>query len=319
MAIENSKFALPIRTTKVAIQEAQADIKLGMSGQQITFKTRWEAVNSMLMGGFRMDNNYLVCGASGHGKSYFLNLLHQDLLDATLNGKYYFPFKVLHFNFEMTASDEMLRKVSSKVKMSYGDLLSSKRPITTTEYATIDAEMQKLDNENLFYVEKAGNRYEIKETIYSFQRRFPDHKLFITLDHTLLVKYLDEKSEVELLSELGKMFIEIRKDIGCCTVLIGQLNDKIEDPRRREPSMHYPTKTDIHGSKQLFHAADSVLILHRPELLNITDYGVKLYPTANMIFLHQVKARKGEIGVVRLVQDFANGNILPFNANSYRI
>jgi len=317
MVIESSKYALPIRTTKTAIQDAQADIQLGMTGQQIALRTRWTAVNNMLMGGFRMDNNYLVCGASGHGKSYFLNLLHQDLLDTELNGKFYQPFKVLHFNFEMTASDEMLRKVSSKVKMSYGELLSSKRPLTKEEYDKIDTEMQKLDNDALYYVEKAGNRYEIKETIYSFHRKFPEHKLVITLDHTLLVKYLDEKSEVELLSELGKMFIEIRKDIGCCTVLVGQLNDKIEDPRRKDPSMHYPSKTDIHGSKQLFHAADTVLILHRPEMLNIAEYGLRRYPTTNIIFLHQVKARKGEIGMVRLVQDFKNGNILPFVENAY--
>ena len=219
----------------------------------------------------------------------------------------------------MSASDEILRKVSSKVKISYGDLLSAERPLTAEEYKMIDEEINKLDNNDIYYVEKAGNRYEIKETIYSFSRRFPDHKLFISLDHTLLVKYLDEKSEVELLSELGKMFIEIRKDLGCCCVLVAQLNDKIEDPRRREPALHYPTKTDIHGSKQLFHAADSVLIMHRPELLNITDYGTKRYPTQDIIFLHQIKARKGEIGLVRMVQDFKNGNILPLNTNAYGI
>ena len=172
--------------------------------------------------------------------------------------------------------------------------------------------MEKLVNDKLYYVDKVGTRQQIRETIFKFHARFPDEKMVITLDHSLLVRALDESSEIELMAELGKMFIEVRKDLGALIIMIGQLNDKMEDPRRRDPFMNYPTKTDLHGSKQIYHAADVVLVLNRPELLNLETYGPKRYPTRSSLFLHCLKQRKGDVGLIRYTHDFAHGNIYEY-------
>jgi replicative DNA helicase len=308
-APKSSDFTLPVTNVKSAVVQAKEEIAQGLRGEQLYLRTRWSNVNNMLMGGFRFDSFYFLSGASGTGKSFLMNMLHQDFTNQALNSEFKEPFRILHFNFEMSASDEILRKLSASVSASYRELLSIDRPLSQEQcdkaYQTLDS----MEIDKLFYVEKAGNRYEMYNTIKMFHTRFPGERLVVTLDHTLLVKYYDEKSEVELLSELGKMFIELRKEYGLCIIALGQLNDKIEDPRRRTPQMHYPTKTDIHGSKQLYHAADVVLILHKPEDLHITEYGPLRYPTAHALFLHQLKARKGEIGLVRLREDFAHGNI----------
>jgi hypothetical protein len=107
------------------------------------------------------------------------------------------------------------------------------------------------------------------------------------------------------------MFIKVRKNYRCCIIMLGQLNDKIENPLRiQNNGMHYPTKTDIHGSKQLYWACDYVLILHRPEELNITSYGRYNYPTTDLLACHVVKARKGIPGLVRLRAQLSKGTII---------
>lgn len=309
-AVKNSDFLLPVVNVKKAAAQAKDEITQGLSNDQIYLRTRWNNVNNLLVGGFRLNSFYLIAGASGTGKSFFMNMLHQDFLTAALNQEFIKPFKILHFNFEMSASDEILRKLSSDVSASYRELLSIDKPLNQEKYDLAVSTLDSMETDRLFYVEKAGNRYEIYNTIKKFKERYPDHTLIVTLDHTLLVTYYDENSEVELLSELGKMLIGIRKELQICIIALGQLNDKIEDPRRRSPVLHYPTKTDIHGSKQLYHAADFVLVLHMPSMLNITSYGPKEYPTDHALFLHQLKARKGEVGLVRLREDFAHGNIM---------
>jgi replicative DNA helicase len=317
MVIENFNHSLTCRHSKLAIEEARQAIEEGMKGEQLFLYTRYPKLNKLMLGGFRFNNFVFIAGPSGGGKSMFLNMLLRDFMDPQLNGGFKHPFKILHFNFEMSGGDEMLRSVSGKVGMSYGDLLSAETPVTPDQYARIIPELESLQNDKLYYVEKAGTRMEIRETIYKFHSHFPDHKLVITLDHSLLVKYLDEQTEVDLLSELGKMFIEVRKDLGALIIVLGQTNDKLEESRRREnPSLHYPTKTDIHGSKQVYHAADVVMILNRPELLHIEFYGQKRYSTSNTLFLHCLKQRKGDVGLIRYTADFSRGAIYEYKEPS---
>lgn len=47
-------------------------------------------------------------------------------------------------------------------------------------------------------------------------------------------------------------------------------------------------------SDSIFQSSDYVLILHRPELFQIFDYGIEKWPTKGLVYLHIVKARDGE-------------------------
>ncbi len=309
MPLKNQEIgsSLPIRQQASIVNETFSEIDKNRNGGDIVLKTPWKALNKALLGGFRFGNNILIAGPSGHGKSYMLTML-EDAFTSELNAHLQDNFKILHFGWEMSAVDETVRALVGRTRIKYEDILSCFTALDNTSFDLIKNELRGIAERPIYYVEKAGTKYDVMKTIYDFQRKFPDHKLIITMDHTLLTEYSDEQSEVELIAELGKIFMKVRKDLGCLTIMLGQFNDKIEDPRRfTSPVLHYPTKTDIHGSKQLYHAVDVVLTCYQPALLGIDAYGPKGYTTENLVACHLLKMRKGVPGLIRLRADFVNG------------
>lgn len=298
---------LPIRSQASVLNETHKEIQNNRQGNELVLKTRWSALNKALLGGFRFNNNVLLAGPSGHGKSYMLNMIRDDF-SSDLNAHLHDKIKILHFGWEMSATDETVRTLVGKTKVPYEEILSSFEKLDENKYETIKSKLKELADKPIYYIEKAGTKYDIMRTIYHFQEKFPEHKLVVLLDHTLLTEYSDEGDEVKLIADLGKMFITIRKDLQPLVILLGQFNDKIEDPKRITTNiLHYPRKTDIHGSKQLFQAVDVVLTCYQPALIGIDSYGPKGYPTENLIAVHLLKMRKGEPGLIRLKSDFRNG------------
>ncbi len=305
-----------IKPILTVLKEADSIIKDGMSIEQNCLKTRWLGVNRLLNGGFRFGNNYFLAGASGHGKSFFLNMILQDFFDPALNQLYVKPFRVLHFGFEMSAADEMLRRMSSACDISYQDLLGAFTKLTPQQYDFVKSKLKQLKDMPLFFVENPTTRYKMYDTISKFKTKFPDDNLVVSIDHTLLVQSEPGENEIETLAGIGKLFIEIRKEFNTMNLLLGQLNDKIESEKRLDPSnpsLHYPTKTDIHGSKQLYHAADVVMVVHQPSLLHLEYYGKKNIPTKDLVALHFLKNRKGTQGLTLLKNNLSNGKFDEYN------
>lgn len=308
--------SLIIKPISRVLDEADKLVLEGMSDETVTLQTRWSGFNRLMMGGLRFNNTYVIAGASGHGKSFLLNMLIQDFLNPTLNGEYRKPFKILHFGFEMSAADEILRRASAATDISYPNLLGAFQKLTPQQYEFFKEKLNPMKEEPIYFVEQPTTRYKIYNTIKEFKNRFPDDDLIVTLDHTLLVQSEVGENEIETLAGLGKLFIEIRKEFNTMNILLGQLNDKIESEKRLDPtnpSLHYPTKTDIHGSKQLYHAADVVMVIHQPSLLHLEYYGKKDIPTADLVALHVLKNRKGEQGLTLLKNNLANGRFEEWN------
>lgn len=311
MTNENFKV-LPVTHISQALNKARSDILEGLSDDQAGLKCRWDRINKALLGSWRFDNVYMLAGASGSGKSYILNMLHQDFCNEELNSNFKKPFLILHFCFEMSASDEVLRTLSTVTKKSYAELLSAHKKLE--DYEQIISKLDVLKDRQIYYVETSGNLNQIYNTIKAFKVRFPNHELVITLDHTLLTEYTDEKSEIHLLAKTAKMFIDIRKEFKSLNIMVSQLNDKIEDPKRiASKALHFPTKTDVHGSKQMYWACDYVWVVHRPESLNIERYGRMNYPTEGLLAMHLIKSRKGVPGLVRLREKLSEGAIIQWD------
>lgn len=304
---------LPVKHISEHVYETDQEIKDGINGIQKTLITRWGRVNHAMMGGFRFASNYIIAGLSGHGKSWLLNLLIQDFLNAELNSKFYKKFNILHFGFEMEAKEEILRMISSKTGDSYEDLLSVNKKYD--KYTYLDDVYKEISKRRLYIVEEPGSLEHVENTIYEFNKQHQEEELIVTLDHSLLVTDIGG-DELRMISDMGKMFIRIKKRIGSMNIILGQLNGEIENQERRAdiPSrafLHYPIKKDLYGGKQLFHAANDVLIVHQPYLLGIEKYGKKQYPTEGLIALHKIKSRLGgRTGLIRLKQDLDHGNIL---------
>lgn len=239
-----------VRPIGAVLTEARKQVKSSREGKNLILKTRWHRVNRMLLGGFYFGQTYLIAGASGHGKSYFLNMLLRDFTNPAFNAVVPFKFKILHFGFEMAASAEILRRITSMTGIPYTKLLSVEDKLTDAEYSNVEKSMINLKNEEIYFVETPGSRYQIYETIKKFKERFPDYELVVSLDHMLLVTPEPGEDEIQSVAEVSKMFIQIRKEFKTLNLIIGQLNDKIEGENRRDPakpSLHYPTKTDLHG------------------------------------------------------------------------
>ena len=83
------------------------------------------------------------------------------------------------------------------------------------------------------------------------------------------------------------------KKIGKTSIIqITQMNRNIEASERINNSgLHYPMRSDISTSDSLFQASDYVIVIHRPEILGITAYGVRNLPTKEYIYMHFLKKR----------------------------
>lgn len=308
------------------MDEALNQIHEGLKGEQTYLKCRWNKLNYALLGGWRFSNNYVLAGDSGAGKSYMLNMLFQDFINPELNAGFHKPFKILHFSFEMSAADEVLRTLSGKSGQSYRDILSVDSPLRDDKLHLIKDWAKSIRGAPIYFVETSGNLDQMYNTIMVFQAQYPSHQLVISIDHTLLADMKGEKDEIELVAKLAKMFVKIRKLIGSMGIQLAQLNADIEDKFRiKEPTQHYPQKKDLHGSKQIFHAADVVLVIHRPYLLGITQYGPSRYPTVEegfengvarkktLVACHLLKVRKGSPGLIRLKDELYKGNMVEWN------
>ncbi len=303
---------LPTKHIKDAIEEAKALIQEERSGNINGLYTRWSGINRAKFKYWRFSNVTSINGASGSGKSAILNMIEDDFTNPQLNGIWQEKIMVLAFKFEMSAADEILRNLSGKVKKSYSYLLSSKidvesskllgqdiyNQINDKEYDNLCIELDKLQNKPIRYIENSGNLEQIWNTCAEFKEKNKDRRLIITLDHTLLAEKLSEKDDLELISNLSKLSIRLKKAFGALVIFLGQLNGEIEKTIRRDNAdLQFPVKTDIHCGNQLFWACDDVLIFHRPELLNIVKYGKIPAPLLTIDLIHCVwiKSRKLEI------------------------
>lgn len=324
---------LPIKTIAEAVEEAKSLINEERSGNVNGLYTRWTGINRAKFKYWRFRNVTMIAGMSGSGKSAILNMLEDDFTNPQLNGLWQNKIAILAFKFEMDAADEVLRNLSGKAKLSYSYLLSSQNDklesakqgkevyntISDTEFANLSAELDKLKNRPIRYIETAGNLEQIWGTCAAFKEKHPEKHLIVTLDHTLLSEKLNEKDDLELTSNSARLAIRLKKAFNASVIFLGQLNGEIEKPIRRDnPALHYPVKTDIHCGNQIYWACDDVLVFHRPEILNITKYGQKPFPlnTSDLIHCAWLKSRKNTAGNIWFKQVFHEGNMVQISAES---
>lgn len=294
----NNFSTLRAKNTKKTLDGMDSMLKANMRGDYSVLKSGWKRLNHRMLGGFFFGQIYLLAGASGHGKSIMLNQILRAFMTKTINSPK-FDFLILHFGFEMSSEVEMMRRVSSMTKIPMRKFMSVDDVLSEEEYEKVKEYYSSIQDDPILFFETPGTRYEIEATIRAVAQKYPDKKLVVSLDHSLLVNQERGEDEIKTLAELGKMLIILKKELGIMGLILGQLNDKIESEKRRDPtnpSLHYPTKTDIHGSKQLYHASDAVLVVHQPAQLNLEYYGPENFPTKDLVVVHILKNRNGEGG-----------------------
>lgn len=304
-----SSKTLSFRHISTATNEAVEYIRKRKNHEIQSLRTRWNKFNKSCMGGIEPNTIYTIVGISGSGKSSFVNTLETDLIDLNSNQ----DVIVLNFSFEMLSSRQVGRKISSKLRQTTAELYSANNELTDDLLDRVEQTSQQIKSYPIYYVDTPGTVEDIASTInYFYETKAKDKKFVIILDHTLLVEGQNRESALQVISELQKLFIKVKKLPNTTIIQLSQMNRNIENPERiNNPSMHYPMRSDISSADTIFHASDYVICIHRPELLNIRQYGPNRLLVKNKVYLHILKNRDaGECTILEFDNDLKYNNLI---------
>lgn len=306
-----SSNILPFRHISVATKEAVEYIKKRKNHEIESLKTRWNKFNRCCMGGIEPNTIYTIVGISGSGKSSFVNTLETDLIDLNPNQE----VVVLNFSFEMLSSRQVGRKLSSKLRRTTSELYSANEQLDEASVSQVESVSQQIKSYSIYYVDTPGTVAEIASTIehfYNSMIKGTNKKFIIILDHTLLVEGVSNEVTLRIISDLQKLFIKVKKLPNTTILQLSQMNRNIEAPDRiNNPSMHYPLRSDISSADTIFHASDYVICIHRPELLNIQQYGPNRLLVKNKVYLHLLKNRDaGDAAILEFENDLKYNNLI---------
>lgn len=305
---------LPYNHIKRPTDEIVKYIDGRRSGAIKSLRTRWKKFNRQFLGGIEPNVIISIAGISGSGKSSFVNTLETDLIDLNQH----IQVCVLSFSFEMLSAQQIGRKLSYKMKKTTKELYSAFEKLSEDDLKKVREIKSQIEKYPIYYVDRPGTVDDIAETIDHFQQKcIKEHKwLVVILDHTLLTKGKQGDSERAILSDLQRMFIEKKKVGKTVIIQVTQMNRDIESVERiNNPTMHYPLRKDIFGSDSIYQASDYVIVIHRPEILGIVEYGSgkKTMKTHGMIFLHFLKVREGEPRILLFTNNLKYNSIEEFN------
>ena len=248
-------------------------------------------------------------------------------------------FKILSFEFEMLAMDQVARSVSGKTGLSTKKLYSGQNyKISPTQLENIKKQAEKVSDYPIYTVDHICNVAQIQQTIFEFIENEKiaekEKKIVITIDHLLLTQGKEGQMEKQVIDDLCKMLVGMKKilkdvyNIDVIIIMLSQLNRQIESMERvMNPKVHYPTKNDLFGSSYIYQASDYVLITHNPsEIEGIERYGPprgteyplglpKMNPKNKeepMIYWHLIKSRFGMKEIMMMVGKFAESKIVDF-------
>ena len=153
------------------------------------------------------------------------------------------------------------RKLSYKTRKTTTELYSGdpdKKTIDNEEFDTLLKHGETIQQYPIYYVDIPGTVDQIRNTIEYFRMTTAKGKwLVIILDHSLLVRSRNGENERETISNLQRLFMEVKKWGRVSIIQLTQLNRNIESPDRiSNPVMHYPKRSDVFASDSIFHASD---------------------------------------------------------------
>lgn len=306
--MEQKSFnTLPFKSISEVADESLEYIRKRKDKTIIPLKTRWNKFNKVCCGGIEPNMIITIAGGSGSGKSAFANTLETDLIDLNPDQE----IVILSFSYEMLSYRQVGRKLSDKLRKTTAELYSSDQSLSNTEFNKIEEVADKIKKYPIYYIDTPSTVENMEKTIDYFHENIAKGKwLIVILDHALLVEGQGE-SERGTIVDLQKMFIRKKKLSNTSIIQISQMNRNIEQPDRiNNPSMHYPMRSDLAASDAIFQASDYVTALSRPELLNITAYGIDRLPVKDKVYLHFLKVRDGEPFILEFENELKYGNLV---------
>ena len=298
-----------IRPMSKVAQEAITYIA-GRRDHSITsLKTRWNKFNRQCMGGIEPNTVYTIAGISGSGKSSMANELTTDIVDLNPQEN----IIILNFSLEMVGFRQVGRTLSNKLRKTTSTLYSSEKDLDDETFRKVITVSNQLKEYPIYFVDSPTTPTQVKDIIYGFYEQYVKNtnKHFVIIyDHALLTKQVG--SIIETISELERVFIQAKKLPLTSIIQLAQMNRNIEAPERiNNPLSHYPMRSDLSSSDAIFQASDYVLVIHRPEILGIQEYGPNHLPTENKVYLHMLKNRDaGKPCILEFENDLMYNNLI---------
>ena len=298
-----------IRPMSVVAQEAVNYIAGRREHNITSLKTRWMKFNKQCMGGIEPNTVYTIAGISGSGKSSMANLIQTDIIDLNPNE----DVIVLTFSLEMVGFRQVGRTLSNKLRRTTSTLYSSETDLDESTFKDVINVSNQLKKYPIYFVDNPSTPTQVNNIIQWFYDKYvkDTNKHFVIIyDHALLTK--QEGSMIETISELERVFIQAKKLPLTSVIQLAQMNRNIEQPERiNNPLSHYPMRSDLSSSDSIFQASDYVLVIHRPEILNIQEYGPNHLPVNNKVYLHMLKNRDaGKPCILEFENDLMYNNLI---------
>lgn len=298
-----------VRPMSVVAQEAINYIAGRREHNITSLKTRWIKFNKQCMGGIEPNTVYTIAGISGSGKSSMANLIQTDIIDLNPNE----DVIVLTFSLEMVGFRQVGRTLSNKLRRTTSTLYSSETDLDENTFKDVINVSNQLKKYPIYFVDNPSTPTQVNNIIQWFYNKYvkDTNKHFVIIyDHALLTK--QEGSTIETISELERVFIQAKKLPLTSIIQLAQMNRNIEQPERiNNPMSHYPMRSDLSSSDSIFQASDYVLVIHRPEILNIQEYGPNHLPVNNKVYLHMLKNRDaGKPCILEFENDLMYNNLI---------
>lgn len=297
---------------KVAIDE----LKMIQKSDMALPKTGMPFIDSHI-GGLLPGDVVLISALSGHGKTYTLNKIRENLLNVSLNSdaaEYVF----LDINLEMRIFNLLLRSYSELSGIKKSDLLKN-------GLETLPNEIKDRFNDHYKSIVADSRHFIIQDPLSSFQyykvvgdfleENKTKKAVFVSLDHALLLSGSDKQKNIESLSEyVNQLKLKYPNSY---FFIINQGNRELLRRSAERSNASAPNAGDVFASSFLDHLCSYNIFLYNPFKMGIENYlkvHTSRYPsllangyatdpdqaqkvsffTGNRIFAHVIKTRESD-------------------------
>lgn len=262
------------------------------NGSLKSIKLPWSSFNDAGIGGIEWGSITTIAGRPASGKTLIKDMIETSAhsLNPTQD------FAILRFQYEMSNKSTGVREFSGVIKRTYKEILSVDSLISEYDLNRIKDYCYKTKDSEIYQIDEPMTVTRMEKSIMEFIEEVKKPVL-VTIDHSILIeKGASEKDIFESLYFLGKRLTYMKKRFPVAFIVLTQMNRTIEDADRKKNGIaaNYPTTADIFGADALLFHSDIVVVINRPSLYNITEYGPEKFEvTENLLALHFLKTRNG--------------------------
>lgn len=293
------------------------DIEDFRSGNKRPLQTSLKKLRDKI-GGMMFGEQWSIVMPSGTGKTAFATWMGEEYINPILNPAYAGKIGLLVDSYEMPAKKVFTRSLASKSNLTTQQILSYYERLQDEQLEFLKTIKAKLGTLPIFYRQTPMHVSEWRENKKKIFALNPDKYFVGIFDHTRLIGKKNEKSELELLTNLVTEGLYLTNEFDYLQIFLSQVNGNIETSvDRNELGKHLLQKTDIFGNSALFQTCDGVITGQRPGMYGLSKWGPKgkeidtgltsmSKGDDDLMILNILKNREGNIGPIAIRHNIKN-------------